>query len=264
MTAMEQEIFPMLVLDLDPAFEDFNFSYEWDPTMKYGPSNSDLYRLVQKCRQGGQNAIGEFADAMYWTLREFAFDAFQRAHGARAIGYREWFYRKLFQFFEILLFTKVHVTSDTDLRWVECDEVMKKGDIVISSEGPVVQQDELQDALGPENNIGRLWLDLTETVSRSSNDRLTVAREWLRSQRAPERNSAEPSGWTKNQERNQIIMNCLARQMKLEQICQELDKRTIPTLPASQAKGIHRWVDGWADPLAKKAIQQLLSKLPKR
>jgi len=232
--------------------------------MKCGPTNSDLYRLVQKCRKGNQNAVGEFADTMYWTLREAAFDAFQRAHGVRAITYREWFYHKLVLFFEILLFTGVNVTGDSDIRWVHSDEVLEKGATVISRDGPVVPLDELQDALGPEDNICRLWCDLAETVSKSSNDRLIAAQGWLRSQRAPERNSAKPSGWTKNQERDQIIMNCLDREMKPEQICQELDNRTIPTLPALRAKGIHRWIDGWADPKARKAIQQLLVKVPQR
>jgi len=142
--------------------------------------------------------------------------------------------------------------------------VLEKGEIVISRDGPVVQPDELQDALGPENNIGRLWCDLVETVSGSSKDRLTVAQEWLRSHREHDRRSAKANGWTKNQERDRIIMNLLNSEMKPEGICQELDKRTIPTLPALQAKGVHRWVDGWTDPQAKKAIQQLLSKLPKR
>jgi hypothetical protein len=261
---MAQERIPLILLDLDPAFEDFNFSRDWDPTLKCGPTNSDLYRFVQRCRKGSQNALGEFADTMYWTLREPAFDAFQRAHGVRAINYGEWFYYKLFQFFQALLFTKAHVTGPWEMRWVESVEMLGKDAIVIGREGPVVHRDELQDAVGPENNNGRLWCDLVETVSKNSNDRLTVAQEWLKSQQAPEQNSDKPSGWTKNQERDQIIMNCLDRAMKLEEICQQLDNRTIPTLPALRAKDIHRWIDGWADARTRKAIQQLFSKLPKR
>ena len=260
---MEPERIPLLALDLDPAFKDFNFSAVWDQTMKCGPTNSELYLLVQKCRKGDKNALGDFADTMYWTLREAAFNAFQHEHGARAITYQEWFYYKLFQFFEILLFTKLHVAVESEIRWVESDEVLEKRAIVIGSQGLVVQLDELQDALGPENNICRLWFDLAQTVSESSNDRLAVAQEWLRSQRAPERSSSK-RGWTKNQERDQIILNCLERGMKTQLICLELDKRTIDTLPDLQARSIHRWMDGWADPEARKAIQRLLSKLPRR
>ena len=128
----------------------------------------------------------------------------------------------------------------------------------------MVQPDELKDSLGSADNNCRLRCDLVETVSASSNDRLAVAQTWLRSQRAPDRNSAESSGWAKNQERDQIIMNCLERGMKPELICQELDKRTIRTLPALEAKGIHRWIDGWVDLEARNSIQQLLRKMPRR
>jgi hypothetical protein len=261
---MGQERIPLLALDLDPAFQDFNFSWELDPTLKRGPTNSELYHLAQKGRKGDKNALGEFADTMYWTFREAAFDAFQRAHGARAITYREWFYHKLFQFFEVLLFTKVRVAGISEVRLVGADEVLEKGAIVISGDGPLIQLDELQDSIGPEHNIRPCWFDLAQVVSESSDDRLALAQKWLRSQRVPERNSAKPSVWTKNRERDQIIMNCLDRDMKPEIICQELDNRTSPTLPALQTKGIHRWVDGWADPKARNRIQQLLSKLPRR
>jgi hypothetical protein len=262
--AMDQERVLWFSLELDPAFEDFNFSRDWDPTMRYGPTSSELYRFVQICRKGSQIAGDEFADTMYWTLREAAFDAFQRSHGARAITYREWFYHKLFQFFRILLFTKAHVAGDSDLYWVDSAEILEKGAIVIGCEGALVQPDELQDSLGPADNNCRLWCDLVETVSASSNERLAVAQAWLRSQRAPDTNSAEPSGWAKNQERDQIIMNSLERGMKPELICQELDKRTIRTLPALEAKGIHRWIDGWVDLEARNSIQQLLRKMPRR
>jgi hypothetical protein len=95
---MALEKFPLLAFDLDPAFENFNFSGMLDPSMKSGPSKADLYRLVYKGRKGDRHAPAEFADTMYWTLRELAFDAFQREHGARAISYREWFTTSYFSF----------------------------------------------------------------------------------------------------------------------------------------------------------------------
>jgi len=33
--------------------------------MRYGPTSSELYRFVQICRKGSQNAGDEFADTMY-------------------------------------------------------------------------------------------------------------------------------------------------------------------------------------------------------
>jgi len=261
---MEPERIPLLAFDLDPAFENFNFSGISDPTMKCGPSKSDLYRLVHKGRKGDRQALAEFADTVYWTLRPAAFDAFQREHGARAITYREWFYYKLFQFLGILLFTEILVVDDVGFRSVEPDKAWEKGGSVIGGGGAVVQLDELQDALGPEdNNCGR-WLSLARTVSESSDDRLAVVQEWLKSQRAPQANSVKRSRWTKNEERDQIILNCLNRSMKPELICEELDKLTIATLPALGVRDMHRWADGWAEPEARKSIQQLISKLPKR
>src|SRR5690348_4315118 len=88
---MERDRIPLLAMDLDPAFENYNFSELWDPTMKSGPGTADLYRFVTNGRLGDRHASAEFADAMYWTLRQAAFEAFQRDHGARAITYQEWF-----------------------------------------------------------------------------------------------------------------------------------------------------------------------------
>ena len=232
--------------------------------MKSRLSKADLYRLVHKGRKGDRHALAEFADTVYWTLREPAFDAFQREHGVRAISYREWFYYKLLQFFEILLFREILIAEGLGFRSVEPDKAWEEGSTVVDGRGPVVQLDELQGALGPERNDCRLWLNLARTVSETSDDRLHAAQEWLKSRRAPEPSGVQRRGWTKNQERDQIILNCLGRGMEPESICQELDRRTIPTLPAWQAKRIQRWIEAWADPGRRKALQQLLSKIPQR
>jgi hypothetical protein len=155
-------------------------------------------------------------------------------------------YYKLFQFFEILLFREILIGEELGFRSVAPEKAWQEGNTLIDGRGPVVQLDELQDVLGPEDNNCKLWLSLAVTVSEtSSDDRLTVAQEWLKSLRVPEHHSEERSGWRKNQERDQIILNCLGRGMEPELICDQLDKRTIPALPALQARGIHRWADGW-------------------
>jgi len=82
----------------------------------------------------------------------------------------------------------------------------------------------------------------------------------------PARRSASParSQWNKNQDRDRIILNCLDRAMAREMVCDELDKRTISTLPGLGKKGLHTWNGAWQEPVGRQAIQQLFSKLPKR
>ena len=80
------------------------------------------------------------------------------------------------------------------------------------------------------------------------------------------RRSASParSQWNKNQDRDRIILNCLERPMAREMVCEELDKRTISTLPGLCKKGLHTWKGAWQEPVGRQAIQQLFSKLTKR
>ena len=80
------------------------------------------------------------------------------------------------------------------------------------------------------------------------------------------RRSAAParSQWNKNQDRDRIILNCLDRAMAREMVCEELDKRTISTLPGSCKKGLHTWKGAWQESVGRQAIQQLFSKLIKR
>jgi hypothetical protein len=60
-------------------------------------------------------------------------------------------------------------------------------------------------------------------------------------------------------------MNVSQREIEIGGINGERqDKRTIRTLPALEAKGIHRWIDGWVDLEARNSIQQLLRKMPRR
>ena len=47
---------------------------------------------------------------MYWTLREETFRCFERAHGARPIHYDDWYYGKLTQFLELLVYERLSLT----------------------------------------------------------------------------------------------------------------------------------------------------------
>lgn len=80
------------------------------------------------------------------------------------------------------------------------------------------------------------------------------------------RRSASPARtqWNKNQDRDRIILNCLERGMPRAMVCEELDKRTISTLPGLLKKGLHTWKGAWKEPAGRQAIQQLFSKLTKR
>ena len=72
--------------------------------------------------------------------------------------------------------------------------------------------------------------------------------------------------WTKNAERDRIIVNCLDRRMEPRLVCEGLDHRTIGTLPSMQEHGIYSWIQAWDDPESKnqKKIRELFSKVPAR
>ena len=111
------------------------------------------------------------------------------------------------------------------------------------------------------------WGGLVLRVAQSPANRIAAARAWLEEQRlARERAETEEPrrGWTKNQERDRVILNCRNRGLTPELICQELDNRTVPTPLGLHKKNIHRWADGWQDPKARNVIQQLFSKVPTR
>ena len=48
---------------------------------------------------------------MAWTLRPETWECFQRTHGDRPISHRDWFYAKLVQFFDILLYDELTVNE---------------------------------------------------------------------------------------------------------------------------------------------------------
>jgi len=135
-----------------------------------------------------------------------------------------------------------------------------------SGNGSPIQPDELERALVAEDYDQYLWFDLVRRVVDGTNH-IAAARAWLEEQhlaQTQDRMDQPQGGWTKNQERDRVIRNCVSRGLAPERICEELDKRTIATLPALQVKSIHRWADGWKDGKARNAIQLVFSKVLKR
>lgn len=254
-------------LEFDAAFADFNFSELWDPALRCGPNSAGLYRLAYKARGGDRAAAQMFADTMGWTLRPEAWECFQRVHGSRPVSHREWFYAKLTQFFDVLLYDELTIMdSNGPPRKRQPNELLDDGATIWGGSGPLIQPDELEQAIAAEGHAQYGWHGLVRRVLDNPMDRAAAARGWLNEQRLAGgvRTPQHRSGWTKNQERDQVIVNCFGRGMQPASICDELNKLTICTLPALETKGIHRWTDGWADPEARNAIQQLFSKVRKR
>jgi hypothetical protein len=271
---------PVLSLDMDRKFLEFNFCEVWDPTLKpgLGPRQADLIEMVYHARQGDRSAAFEFCSTMYWTLREAAFTCFEKIHGPRPIHYHEWFYCKLQQLLEILVYEELSVdgyAADGSLRHPQTDQPWKEGFIVLGTAGPPVQPDDLEAAFRPEDNSdAACWAQIVYEVCEAPGDRLTVLESGLagRRQQRVLAGNAEAAGlpsnaplrrreWNANRDRNRVIRNLQAQGKDGGEICQGLDERTIPSLPILQRHNIHRWVDGWNNLRFQRNIQQLFSKL---
>ena len=204
---------------------------------------------------------------MYCTLRPETWDCFQRIHGHRPISHSEWFCAKLAQFFDILLYDVLTIEEPNGQpRKLQQEELLDQKFTVVGSVGST-QPDDLEQVLAPELCAEYDWYGLVQKVIGSPTDRAGAVQGWLTEQRkAQDGGPTEPprGGWWKNQERDRIILNCLNRGMAPDLVCIELDKLTIPTLPALQTQSIHRWKDGWVHPKTRNAIQQLFSKLHDR
>jgi hypothetical protein len=113
---------------------------------------------------------------MYWTLREETFRCFERAHGARPIRYDDWFYCKLTQFLELLVYERLSLTygpppecaqkPETERPWEEGFLVL--GPVEVYIEGDV------QAAFAPEDNDSTLWAEIVSEVSSAPGDRVAV------------------------------------------------------------------------------------------
>ena len=268
---------PFSDLNLDRAFEEFNFSWILDPTLSGGPSQAVLLQLVYEARQGDRSAIFELVDTMCCTLREETFECFQKAHGPRPIRYRDWYYSKLLQFLEILVYEQLSVDRllpDGTAWEPRTDRPWEEGVTILGSAGPVVQDDDVERAFEPGDNDRVSWGELIAELSEAPQNRLAALEEHLR-RRSTERSSREGPAlpqasppavprtreWPTNRERNQIIRNLRARGKNDRKICEALDERTIEVLPMLRKHGVVRWLDGWDNPRLRRNIQQLFAKV---
>jgi hypothetical protein len=254
----------------DWDLRDFNFSRFWDPDLKpgHGPDESALYRLVFESRKGVSHAAQEFGNTMYWTLRAPPFEAFQRLHGPRPIEYKDWFYSKLHQFLSILVYEELSVSGVSPNRAAgrpQTDEPWKEGTGRLSGSGPIIQEDEVEQAVLCEDHEDLNWNQLVRELAGAGPDRFMILREWMETNKnRPGLSPKLKRGWTKNEERDLIICNCLRRGVSPGQICEELDRRTIATLEGLQRAGVFKWIDAWAHSEHRKRVQQLFSKLASR
>ncbi|MDP2997098.1 MAG: hypothetical protein Q8N47_06390 [Bryobacterales bacterium] len=253
-----------LLAEFDRAFADFNVSETRDPTLKaeIGPSQLQLIVWVHEARQGDREARSLFVDTMYWTLREPAFRCFERVHGARAMEYREWFYAKLLQFLNILVHEKLNLAETA----TEVERPWEQGLTVLGTLGPAVDEEAIQAVFSPEQNNPEFWSPIVGSVCAAPSDRLGVLSQRMAEWGAQRQRQLRSGGreWPRNRERNQIIRNLRARGAALEDICAELDRRTIPTLPAMQAAGVSHWVDAGNDPHFRRHVQQVIWKAVNR
>ena len=248
-------------LDLERSFLDFNCSRLLDPTMEAGLRQAFLYKLVYAARQEDRLETLHFADVMRCTLMEVTFDAFERAHGPRAITYADWFYCKLVQFLEILTYERLIAEGATS-EGEATDRPWEKGFYVSGSIGPGIDEGDLTHAFKPEDAETFDWQWLVQEVSTTGGDRGEVLKQIIEDL-ATERVPAKSREWSRNKERNLVIRNCLGRGADPEVICRDLDKRTIDPLPIMEQNNIQSFVVALADPRTRNAIQQLISKVSK-
>lgn len=265
-------------LSLDRKFPDFNFSETWDPNLKPGggPTQLSLIQRVHAARLRQRGAGCEFTDTMYWTLRPESFECFQSVHGPRAISYRDWFYAKLSQFLEILVYDKLAVDGigpDGKIRVPKTDEPWEEGFIVLGPGGPPVEPSDFERTFVPADNDPGFWGPIVDEVCRAADNRLAVLERimgQLRRKRglvaSGESATGLPAGvrprreWGRTKKRNQIIRQLLSEGRDGLEICAALDARSVTALPIMQQRGVYTYVAGWDDKDLRRSIQQLFSK----
>lgn len=247
-------------------FDNFNFSSLSSCLEGYCRPVSDLIALVVYSREDDPGSIYDFANAMYFTLRPAAFEAYQRVHVPVAISYEDWFYLKLRQFLRILLFDEIEVKNliDGSRKWQS--SCIGKGLEVVSIRCPKDSDlDELEEYITPEHNDWERWLSLAERICYCPDNRLQELREWLKKHRRASRGRATTKiGWTKNQARNEVIRKEMSRGTERVDICRKLDERRIDPTPGLQGLGFKRWLDAWSDAEGRQSVQTLFSKVGRR
>lgn len=259
---------PLPSLDMDRAFLDFNICELGDPTLKAGngPSQACLIEWVYKGRQGDRSAILEFTNTMYMSLQEETFRCFERVHGARVIPYRDWFYCKLVQLLNILVYEQVltdGLKPDGHPAKPETDRPWEEGFTVLGTSGPSVPEEEVEATFAPGDNDPSFWGQIVDQVCAASGNRLAVLEEIMAARRHG-RGTPKRWEWRSTSQRNEIIRQLQAQGKDGLSICEELDRRRIAPLPILKENGIESWIAGWTHPTLHRAIEQLLSRLRSR
>jgi hypothetical protein len=250
-------------LDLDRWFPDFNFHNLVDPTLTpgHGPNRTRLAEWVYRSRQGEVNPGRDFANTMYWTLREETFRCFERAHGARPIRYDDWFYCKLTQFLELLVYERLSLTYGPP---PECsckpatDRPWEEGFLVLGPAEESIAGD-VQAAFAPEDNDSKLWAEIVAEVSSALGDRVSVL-EGILARRGRAKGTPKVWEWKRKKRRNDLIRELLEQGKDTQTICEVLDQQHTEPLPAMRAAGIDSWVTGWTHARVNRNIQQLVAK----
>ena len=263
-------------LFVDRKFPDFNFSETWDPDLRRGPSQLALIKLVHAARRGDRSARCEFKDALYRTLRPETFECFQRVHGPRAISYRDWFYAKLSQFFEIPTYEKLDLDGlgpDGQPRTPQTDKPWEEGLTVLGPGGPGADPEDLEKTFVPADFEAEFLGAIVDEVCCAAGDQLARLEKImgrLRRKRGCVASVESATGlgaglppkrdWGRTKERNRIIRELIADDKGGREICVALDEGEEDVLPIMQRRGITTWLAGWADEEVRRNIQQLFSK----
>ena len=157
----------------------------------------------------------------------------------------------------------MHEKLDVAETATELERPWEQGLTVLGTLGPAVDGEAIQAVFSPEQNDPEFWSPIVESVCAAPSDRLDVLSQRMAEWGAQRQRQLRSGGreWHRNRERNQVIRTRLARGAAPEDICAELDRRTIPTLPAMPKAGVSRWVDAWNDPHFRNQVQQVFWKV---
>jgi hypothetical protein len=261
-------------LFLDRAFPDFNFSQTWDPNLRPdgGPSQLALIKMIYAARRGDRSARVGFTDAMYWTLRQESFECFQRARGPKTINYRDWFYAKLSQFLEILVWETLALDGlgpDGQPRVPKTDRPWEESLNVLGPGGPGVDPPDLEKTFAPADNDPVFWAGIVQEICSAPGNRLTVL-EGIMGRLRRQRGCVTPEGssarvrprreWGRTRERNRIIRQALAEGKSGLELCSALDAGDATILPIMRERDVSSFVTAWDDKELRRNIQQLIAK----
>ena len=270
---------PLVSLEMDRRFRDFNLSAYWGPTLS--PTGFPEARLCQSAyliRKGDAADLAEFADALTRTIRPETFQAFQKIHGPRPISYSDWYCSKLEQFLGILLYQQLLVVGlgprgaagppQTGRPWEEG---------ILYCEPALIQRDAIERAFSPAE-VNRVdWLAATERLAAAGPRGQEILEKWL-AQRAARRkqgpselrskSAGRPMRKTRlagkrrapRRERDAIIRMYLEMGLKQQEICKKLDQSSIPITRAMEKCGLTSWSRAWEDPKVSRNIQTLFAK----